>query len=236
MTAGKFFQRRGPAAGFTLIELLVVIAIIAVLASIGVAALESTQARSAGAVCAGNLRQLGAALHLYGVDNGGAFPRSFHSAGAHREPGWIASIAPYLSGPEPNSKSGIGKIFRCPADTNPDRGAASYGLNVCFELTPDGDDYFGAPASWRTGASVTAPGRTILLGEVRSAAGGMAADHFMSHQWSSAGAAKNAVAHDRHTGRSNYLFVDGHVESLMVEQTFLSRGRNMWNPSAASEL
>jgi len=224
------------ALGFTLIELLVIIAIIAILAAIAIPALGSAQERSAGVACAGNLRQLGAAIHLYCADNGGAFPRSFHSAGAYREPGWVASIAPYLGAPEATSKGGGGKIFRCPADKNPDREAVSYGLNVCFELTPDGDDYLGAPASWRTGASVTAPNRTILLAEVRSAAGGMAADHFMCHQWSSAGAAKNAVAYDRHTGCSNYLFVDGHVESLTIEQTFISRGKNMWNPSAASEL
>lgn len=236
MNSKHYMLRPRRTAGFTLIELLVVIAIIAILASIAIPALASARVRSAGVACAGNLRQLGAAIHLYCADNDGAFPRSFHSAGAHREPGWVASIGPYLGTPEDSSTGGAGKIFRCPADANPDREAASYGLNVCFELTPDGDDYLGAPASWRKVVGVTAPNRTILLAEVRSAAGGMAADHFMCHQWSSVAAAKNAVAHDRHDGRSNYLFVDGHVESLTVEQTFLSRGENMWNPSAASNL
>lgn len=221
------------AAGFTLIELLVAIAIIAVLGAIGFSSLGSARERAAGATCASNLRQLGAAVQLYCADNGGAFPRSFHSAGAHREPGWVASVMPYLGGSAEHSA--VGKVFRCPADTNAQSAAGSYGLNVFFELTPDGDDYVGAPASWRTSLSVTAPSRTILLAEVRGAAGGMAADHFMCHQWSSAGAAKNAVAFDRHAGRSNYLFVDGHVESLTVDQTFSSKRRNMWNPSAAAQ-
>lgn len=221
------------AAGFTVIELLVAIAIIAVLGAIGFSSLGSARERAAGATCASNLRQLGAAVHLYCVDNGGVFPRSSHSAGAHREPGWVASIAPYLGGSADHAA--MDKVLRCPSDTNADRKAVSYGLNVFFELLPDGDDYAGAPASWRTSFSVTAPSRTILLAEVRSAAGGMAADHFMCHQWSSVGAAKNAVAHDRHAGRSNYLFVDGHVESLTVDQTFSSKRRNMWNPSMADE-
>jgi prepilin-type processing-associated H-X9-DG protein len=41
------------------------------------------------------------------------------------------------------------------------------------------------------------------------------------------------VAHDRHNGRANYLFVDGHVESLPVEATFVARSENLWNPSVA---
>ena len=223
---------RGVAA-FTLIELLVVIAIIAVLAALVVGASGSARARAAGAACAANLSQLGNGLQLYCADHGGQFPRSFHSAGANGEPGWQTSIGPYLGTSGGSADPGVpAKIFRCPADTNADRTAGSYGLNVFFELTPDGDDYAGAPASWRTTMCVTAPSRTILLAEVRSA-GGMGADHFMCHQWSSAGAAKNAVAHDRHGGRANYLFVDGHVGSLPVEETFNSRTKNLWNPSLA---
>jgi len=225
--------RHSCAIGFTLIELLVAIAIIAVLGAIGFSSLGSARERAAGATCASNLRQLGAAVQLYCNDNGGAFPRSFHSAGSHREPGWVASVTPYLGGSEDHAA--VGKVFRCPADKNVDSAVGSYGLNVFFELAPDGDDYVGAPAAWRTSLSVTAPSRTILLAEVRSAAGGMAADHFMCHQWSSVGAAKNAVAYDRHAGRSNYLFVDGHVENLTVDQTFSSKRKNMWNPSAAAQ-
>lgn len=231
MTIFRAVLRPRRAAGFTIIELLVAIAIIAILGGIGVSALGSSRERAAGATCAANLRQLGAAVQLYCVDHGGAFPRSYHSAGANREPGWVASIMPYLG--ESADHAPAGKVFRCPSDNNKDPSAGSYGLNVFFELTPDGDDYAGAPASWRTSLCVTAPSRTILLAEVGGAAGGMAADHFMCHQWSSVGAAKNALAHDRHAGRANYLFVDGHVESLLVDETFSSRRKNLWNPSLA---
>ena len=229
--------RRASGRAFTLIELLVVIALIAVLASLVVVASASVRTKGSTAKCISNLRNLGAGLQLYAADHGGCFPRSFHSAGANREPGWAASIASYVGGTEASSmtewKTVFNKFFRCPADTNSDPMVYSYGLNVFFELTPDGDDYAGAPASWRTVSSVAAPSRTILLAEVKSDGGNMGGDHFMCHQWSSAGAAKNAVAHDRHSGRSNFLFVDGRVATLAIEDTFISRAENLWNPSSA---
>ncbi|MBU3666602.1 MAG: prepilin-type N-terminal cleavage/methylation domain-containing protein [Chthoniobacterales bacterium] len=223
--------------GFTLVELLVVMAIIAVLAAVAIAASGSAVAKSAAAECATNLRSLGAGLQLYCADHGGSFPRSYHSAGASREPGWAASIAPYLGTPEATAtedwKTLFNSFFRCPADKNSDPRVYSYGLNVFFELDPDGDDYVGAPASWRRTVAIPNPSRTIMLAEVASASGGMTADHFMCHQWSSVNAAKNAVAHERHSGKSNFLFVDGHVETLPIADTFTSKTHNRWNPSTA---
>jgi prepilin-type processing-associated H-X9-DG protein len=56
----------------------------------------------------------------------------------------------------------------------------------------------------------------------------------MCHQWSGIPAARNAVAWDRHSKKSNFLFVDGHVEALPVEATFNpGAGINLWNPSLA---
>jgi prepilin-type processing-associated H-X9-DG protein len=56
----------------------------------------------------------------------------------------------------------------------------------------------------------------------------------MCHQWSKQAAALNAVDSLRHGKVSNYLFVDGHVESLRLEQTFdPAAGINLWNPSLA---
>ncbi len=225
----------GQNPGFTLIELLAVIAILAVAAAITIPAIASTRERADNLLCLSRLRSLGQGIRLSALDNAGDFPRSFHSAGSHGQANWVATIAPFLG---INAETGsqewtdaINKTFRCPSDRTRDPWMFSYGLNVFFELTPDGDDYTGSPATWRKAESVPRPARTILLAESRPVAFG---DHFMCHQWSSINAARNAMDSLRHGKTSNYLFVDGHAEALKVQQTFdPAEGINLWNPSLA---
>lgn len=233
---GKLSNRQAPRGlAFTLVEVLAVTAIVAVLAAVAVPTISASRAGSQGAACSSKLRALAMGISLYALDHDGEFPRSFHSAGTHREPGWAASIATYLGAPPTDSLAGWKPVFnqyyRCPADPSSDPTVYSYGMNVFFELTPDGDDYAGSPATWRRASQVPSPSKTILLGETRPIPFG---DHFMCHQWTGTQAARNAVAWDRHLKKSNFLFVDGHVESAPVEATFnpLS-GINLWNPSLA---
>ena len=63
------------AYGFTLVELLVVIAVIATLMAMLIPALGRTRATSRLTVCGSNLRQLGAATHVYAVESAGFIPR-----------------------------------------------------------------------------------------------------------------------------------------------------------------
>lgn len=221
--------------GFSLIELLTVIAILAVAAAISVPVIASVRKRADNMLCLSRLRSLGQGVRLYALENSGEFPRSFHSAGAHGQADWVATTAPYLGiSAEPGSPrwtDAINKTYRCPSDQTRDPWVFSYGLNVFFELSPDGDDYVGGPATWRRAESVPRPARTILLAESRPVAFG---DHFMCHQWSSINAARNALDSQRHGKTSNYLFVDGHASPLRVESTFdPAAGINLWNPSMA---
>jgi prepilin-type processing-associated H-X9-DG protein len=45
--------------------------------------------------------------------------------------------------------------------------------------------------------------------------------------------AKKYVSWDRHMGRSNYMFVDLHVESMEIEDTYDVEGQCLWFPESA---
>lgn len=221
--------------GFTLVEVLVVVAVIAVLAGVSIPSMRRTLRQADAMSCAAKLKSLGTATVLYTLENQDQLPRSFHSAGANRQPGWAASIAPYLgissSQIQTNWPGVFNAHFRSPADTATDPFIYSYGLNVHFELNPDGDDYQGSPATWRRLSQSPNPAGTVLMGQTHPIKYG---DHLMCHQWSGVQAAKNALNHAIHDGKANYLFLDGHVETLRVEDTFdPARKINRWNPSLA---
>jgi prepilin-type N-terminal cleavage/methylation domain-containing protein len=61
-------------AGFTLIELLVVIAILSLLIAILLPALNQVKIQAHRAACAGNLHQVGMAIHMYAEDFGDTIP------------------------------------------------------------------------------------------------------------------------------------------------------------------
>ncbi len=215
--------------GFSLVELLVVLAILALLAGVVSVILQGAKASSQAARCISQMRQLSAAIHLWGMERGGEFPRSSHSAFAHLSRGWQREILTYLGEKEgPVTSELAARHFRCPADNRTN--GTSYGLNVYFELDPESDDYDGAPARWRRMAALPAPSRTVLLAEIKTES---SADHVMAHFWSGS-AEGSEVAINRHDGRSHFVFADGHAARLAVEETYdPARGIDCWNPGRA---
>ncbi|MEO0797048.1 MAG: prepilin-type N-terminal cleavage/methylation domain-containing protein [Verrucomicrobiota bacterium] len=234
MIASLAFAARNK--GFSLIELLAAMGVVSILLAIMLAALGRGRALAEETHCRANLRALGQAALLYANEHEGEFPRSKHSArGANTRP-WNTTIQPYLG--YDSSMTGdevadsIERHCRCPKDERESH--SSYGLNVYVELdlhlnpSDYGSGWQGE--TWRTLASMPAPNQTILFAELKS---GENADHVMAHFWT--GNTANAeVAIDRHGGKANYAFVDGHVELLLVESVFdASNGINKWNPATA---
>jgi prepilin-type N-terminal cleavage/methylation domain-containing protein/prepilin-type processing-associated H-X9-DG protein len=215
-------DRSGARFAFTLIELLVVIAILAILTGLLLPALSKAKESARSIQCVSNMRQIGLATLLYTDENNDQFPRSQHSAFGHGQLTWGRAIASKLGSSTVTWTNLLQGVYRCPSDKRPL--PWSYGLNVYFELGPD-DDYHGKPRTWRRMTSIPSPSTTIEYSE--NATG---ADHIMAHFWMSE---SDAVDVDslRHRLRSNYTFVDGHVESRRFNITYNPQQNiDLWNP------
>lgn len=84
---------------FTLVELLVVIAVIAILASLLLPALKKARGTAIQTSCAGQIKILGPAFHMYTDDYNGLFPPGYYGSmavGAWRKD-WMQILAPYLN-------------------------------------------------------------------------------------------------------------------------------------------
>ena len=79
--ASKRSVRRAEPHGFTLIELLVVVAIIALLVAILLPSLNAARGHAERIVCASNVRQFAMAFYYYCNDNGGQMPEHMHNGG-----------------------------------------------------------------------------------------------------------------------------------------------------------
>jgi len=181
---------------FTLIELLVVISIIAVLSALGLTVSSAIMRKAQATKCLNSVRQVGVAVRAYIADNDGRLPDTGH---VRAEDGtslsWVNTLSAYL-GPK--------FIGRCEANTKSPV-AVTYGWNdLLTETTGE-----GIPV-----ARCRTPSATLVIGE--------SADAYTSEHFHFAAARsritfnqfKTSVGVERHGQGANYLFVDGHVESL----------------------
>ena len=225
--------------GFTLVELLVVIAIIAVLSALGFGVVSTGIVRAKQANCSSNMRQIGIALNSFAVDNNGFFPETTHTADLNRA--WIAALEEELG-------SGYDEFRLCPAaprmKERKERGGTSYVLNSYIfvpEIGPFGEE-LSKPLNCLN--CIPEPERTLMAFIVSDHQTVEAtSDHTHSRAWT--GSWKDVlrdIQPDRHRvgsaapdhskGVSNYLFVDGHVESWRASEVKrrVEAGENIAEP------
>jgi prepilin-type N-terminal cleavage/methylation domain-containing protein/prepilin-type processing-associated H-X9-DG protein len=182
---------KNTAPAFTLIELLVVIAIIAVLATLGYAAADSVIGKGHATKCLSNMRQIGAAMHMFVGDNDGKLPGTSHGVS------WTNSLGAYL---------GTNFIGKCPGVPQ-HRARVSYGWND--SLAPAGKGIRLIASRTPSATMASAELATNQSSEHFHFAGGRGgAGRVTPNQF------KAAVNVEVHNGSANYLFVDGHAENL----------------------
>lgn len=221
---------------FTLVELLVVISVISILASLLLPALSRAKVRASQTSCLSSMRQIGIAMHMYADDNAGFLPTTTH--GGETNASWIHLLAPYLCR--------VDQIRVCPADPQRLGRLTNHGTSYILNEYTSVDliDPFGnALASYRKLASLRRPVETITVFEcANDQAPSVFNDHTHSRNWTTWSAVTVDIQPDRHaqagsrwdhsTGPANYLYADGHVQSLQAAplKRLIDQGINFAKP------
>ena len=208
------------ASAFTLIELLVVVSIIAQLISILLPSLGRAREQAKAVVCSSNMHSLMLAVHLYANNHEDRLITAglAHGGSEDEHAAWINTL---------RTEYGNREVARCPSDdskhwTVPVPGTTSlrrtsYGTNYYTVKEIGGKGPYNRLSMLRNTSSV------ILLVEIVEEGDFGATDHVHPESWffNPRAAAAQEMELERHLGRANYAFMDGHVERLQFDETYL---------------
>lgn len=201
----------GRSKAFTLVEMLVGIAIVCVLAVLLSSAFKGVQKSAQATVCAGNLKQIGAAMGLYLGENNGQYPAVYDKLDPVQSNSiWYHKL---LNGKYLDSEDVL--FCKLSKNTPPNKasaiywGGVSYGMNLTLSTDYNISEDTISPA--RAGG-VAAPAATIFAVDSGMADGPSYQTYFVYP--SKPPGTSDSAAWPRHNGQCNVLWVDGHVSGV----------------------
>lgn len=180
---------------FTLVELLVVVTITGLLASLSMAAVKGATDKARTTKCLSNLRQVGTAVQLYVSENQGSLPDTSH---AGLELSWTNTLTPYLS---------TNYLSKCPCAQHA-IAKVTYAWNDLLTEQVGPNKGRGFPIN-----RLRSPSATLAIAELPDDAVSEHF-HFALERRLTPTTFRKSVEVERHGLSANYLFTDGHAETL----------------------
>jgi prepilin-type N-terminal cleavage/methylation domain-containing protein/prepilin-type processing-associated H-X9-DG protein len=203
----------------TLVELLVTISIVGVLVALLMPAVQNARAAARAANCKNNMRQIGLAIQQFCELHDGRFPETAHSG---PDKSWIYTLAPHLED--------VDEIRICPED---DKAIERFAHRATSYLISNYITSKTNENAIRSLYKLQATSRTMLVFEAEDQDETRAPLPTFDHahptnwfaQWSVdpalvAVAIKKELQIDQHLQSANYLYADGHVDSIEATQIY----------------
>jgi len=208
--------------GFSLVELLVGIAVGALLAGMGIPAIQVAMSKGKQVACSSNMQQIGQGILLYSPENNGRLP-SILCGGSDVNASWIKQLQPYLG-------TNYSRVRVCPADPLfrtklLQNDATSYLLtervNADSFVDENGELVPGEVVFDRL-LTIPKPSRAIVMFLGNTNKTSRNDDHIhvgLMRSWTGVRSeiwpdAFGGGARDGARGSANYLFADGHVQNI----------------------
>jgi prepilin-type processing-associated H-X9-DG protein len=203
------------------VELLVVVAIIGLLVGLLLPAVQNSRAAARRTHCASSMRQLGMAIHTFADIHAGNFPFTSHGTTSGYDPtkSWIFTLAPFLED--------VHSIRICPDDLTGDQRLhhdpplTSYVIN----------EYVSNPRVRGSATNINQCKETqrvlVIFEGSDQRAVDITTEHVHCSQWyTPVNLAQgfdyvwekitSEINGDRHMDTANYLYLDGHVDTVPV--------------------